>query len=88
MIAFKTRQELLEWQDVHPTLVEIVEDLDDLWWSRGGLRILVVTEVYRSRAETIAAYEAAERTPPRISVHEVKPVRGVDCSVRIPRGLG
>lgn len=49
---------------------------------------MLVTDLYRPREETVEIYVAAGETPPRVSVHEVKPCRGADVAVRVPAGDG
>jgi hypothetical protein len=91
MLIFKATKTALEARLLHPTLWTILAELADGEWKRlTNQEHVVVTEVWRSREQTIARYASAGIAPPVFSVHEaVKEVgvhlsgcRGVDISVR------
>ena len=77
----------MELHLLHPTLVEVCQDFQELWRGLvGPIRLPVITEVWRSHQETVALYLAAGRNPPRYSVHETRPCRGLDWSSRAHDG--
>lgn len=92
MIKFRTVGDSIEMRLLHPRLAEIVTWLVDggTWSAITGTRDAIVTEVWRSRQQTVAIYEAAGLAPPAASVHEaIKTVgnplsgcRGIDFSAR------
>lgn len=97
MIRFKDLDSAYELRLLHATLYGllrwIVEEV--AWEQATGEPDLIVTEVWRSRAETIRIYEAAGLVPPAVSVHELTKemgdpwsgCRGLDLSIRRP-GIG
>lgn len=94
MIRFKDLHSAHELRLLHGRLYAILTWIVDegVWTAATGEPDLVVTEVWRSRAETIRIYEAAGVPPPAVSVHETvqeigdpwSGCRGLDLSVRRP----
>ena len=82
----KTWQDGVEQHLLHPTRVEMCQDFQGVWGRMVGHRLPVITEVWRSHQETVALYLAAGRNPPRYSVHETRPCRGLDWSSRASDG--
>lgn len=91
MLIFKDSREAFETGLLHPTLRTIVRELaDGLWQKLTNQEHLVVTELWRSREQTIARYASAGLPPPAFSVHEavkenghpLSGCRGADISVR------
>lgn len=82
MLAFKRAADAEHFAILHPTLKEIlVEIVNGIWREETGGDLVVVTELWRSRDETIARYRSAGLQPPEASVHEQVPCRGADLSV-------
>jgi len=91
MLIFKTTKTALEARLLHPTLWTILAELADSQWKQlTNQDHLVVTELWRSREQTIARYATSGLARPAFSVHEsVKEAgaafsgcRGADISVR------
>ena len=91
MLIFKHVKTALEARLLHPTLWAILAELADGQWKRlTNQEHLIVTELWRSREQTIARYASAGLPPPAFSVHEatkepgnaLSGCRGADVSVR------
>lgn len=94
MIRFKDLASAYELRLLHPRLYDILSWIvdDGVWKAATGEPDLVITEVWRSRQETLRIYEEAGLPAPAISVHEtIKELgnhwsgcRGLDLSIRRP----
>lgn len=95
MLLFRKVAESLEMRLLHPRLVQIVEWLheDGVWELHLDTPLIPVTDVWRSRQQTVRIYEAAGQPPPAYSVHEttkamwdpMSGTRGIDLSARDAR---
>lgn len=94
MLAFERSHIAKETALLHPTLWTILRLIaDGLWFEHTQQENVIVTQIFRTRAQTIAIYQAAGLTPPDSSVHESVKIagdamsgcRGCDLSVRMAR---
>jgi|SRR6187431_549073 len=82
MIAFKRMIDAEHYAILHPRLKDILSEIvGGIWHEETGDDLVVVTELWRSREETIARYRSAGLQPPAASVHEQVPCRGADLSI-------
>lgn len=100
MLLFKNTHDAPETGILHARLWSIVEWSIPVWQEETGEIVIVVTEVWRSRQQTLRIYAEAGLPPPAFSVHEetrqfgnpLTGCRGIDFSARsagagIGRGL-
>lgn len=94
MLTFVRSATARDVATLHPTLWAIVREIADvLWLEHTGQENVYVTELWRSREETLRQYRSAGLPPPAFSVHEAVKVlgdplsgcRGADLSVRMFR---
>ena len=82
MIILKGQTEWGELHLLHPTLLRVLQYADSIWGRYTGEQVMVITCIYRDRDETVRIYNQAGKKPPRVSVHELLPCRGLDLGVR------
>lgn len=71
MVLFKSSVQVFQTHLMHSVLATVFRDVvDRFWWETIGERTLVVTEIWRSRDQTIAYYQAAGLPVPEASPHE------------------
>ena len=77
IVVFKSPVQVFQTHLLHATLQAVFRDIVDRFWVESiGERTLVVTEIFRTRAQTIAYYQAAGLPVPDSSPHETVKIQG------------